>query len=123
MLKNGVFNRSACSPIASPDAELISPTSADDLVALDQLLRLGDRGLRIHAVLRDHLDLASEHSASGVDLLDGERRAAEPVLADLREEPGTRRDMAELDRVGLSAHERGKTERDDCGGAERGRPF
>ena len=117
VLKYGVFSRSACSPIASARGRADLADQRHDLVTLDQLLRLGDRGLRVDAVLGDHLELAAEDAARAVDLLDRERAAAEPVLAELPQEAGARSDVAELDRVRLPAHDGGKAKRRDCGGA------
>ena len=77
---------------------------AHHLVALDQLLRLGDRGLRIDAVLGNQLDLPAEYAAGRIGFLNRERSGLESVFPQLSEKPGARCDVAQFDGVGLRAH-------------------
>ena len=72
-----------------------------DLVALDQLERLLHRGGGVAAgrILDQQLDLAAENAALGVDLLDGELRADQFVLAERGEGAGQRIVEADLDRL------------------------
>ena len=110
MLKNRMRLRCATCAIARPDAELISPMMATTLVALDQPLGLGRRGLRIDAVFGDQLDLATRDAARRVDLLHREVDAHHRVFAERPEKAGARRQVTDAHRVGLAADDRGETQ-------------
>ena len=84
---------------------------ADDLVALDQLLRLRHRGRGIDAILGEQVDLAPEHAARRVDLVDRERRGAQAVLPKLAEKAGAWREVADFYGVSLRPHDRRKAQR------------
>ena len=81
-----------------------------DLVALDQLARFLHRrsGVAAGGILDQHFGLASENSALGVDLLDGELAADDFVLAVGRVCAAQRIGEAELDGIGRAGgdHER-----------------
>src|SRR5262249_2924156 len=83
-----------------------------DLVLVDQLARLGQRGgRRPLVVLDDELDLAAAGLAA--DLVEVELGPIDHVLADLREGAGHRREEADLDRRGLRAGRRRRRQRDE----------
>jgi hypothetical protein len=64
------------------------------------------RGLRIDRVLQQQLDLAAVHAARRIDLVGGELNAHHGVIAERPEEAGARREMPDLDRIGLRARNR-----------------
>jgi hypothetical protein len=87
-----------------------------DAVALEHALRLGRGGRRIDRVLRHHVELAPHHAARRVDLLGGHLDAHHGVLAERAEKAGERREVPNLDRARLRAHDRRKAERERaCG--------
>ncbi len=94
---------------------------AHHLVALDQLLRLGHRGLGIDAVLGDQLELPAEHAAGGIGFLNRKRSGLESIFPQLPEKSGARREVTQFDGVGLRTHYGGEAELrgDRCGAQGR----
>jgi len=97
----------ACSPIASADALLISPRRQTTLSR--SISFCAGRG--IDAILGEQVDLAPEHAARRVDLVDRERRGAQAVLPKLAEKARAWREVANFYGVGLRPHDRRKAHR------------
>ena len=94
----GISSRSTSGMVASAELENGEPMTAVD-VALE--LVEGEHGLVGLAlvVLDDQLDLAAEHAAGVVDLLDGELDGLLVLAAERRVVAGQRHDLADLDRA------------------------
>ena len=95
----------------------------DRAIALEQALRLGRSGGGIDRVFRDQFKLATHDAAGPIDLLDRHGDAHHGIFTERAEEAGQRRQMADLDFVGLRTHDCGKAQTAQAGHArERRRP-
>ena len=84
----------------------------DDPVALDHpLAPWSTRSAGLTLSSAEQLDLAAEHAAGGVDLLDGEVDAHHGVLAQRAEEAGARRQVPDTDDVGVCPDDGGRPKR------------
>jgi hypothetical protein len=106
VLMKTVFSRFATCPIASPDADEISPMIIATRSRSMSRSALADAVCGLTESSMTQLDLATHHPAGRVDLLRSELHAHDRVFAERTEEAGERRQVPDADGGGLRLHDR-----------------